>query len=147
MNKGTIRILVALGLVILLGVSWYTLISDGTKQAKQYNTYINTAREKAKLKIEKDAVNNYESALAMRDTIELRDEVAQFYKDLGEYGKYSEYCSDIIDRYPYEKNGYERLVEYYSDTMNYYQSYSTANLAEKRGVQSDKIKQICEQNK
>ena len=64
MNKGTIRILVALGLVILLGASWYTLISDGTKQAKQYNTYINTAREKAKLKIEKDAVNNYESALA-----------------------------------------------------------------------------------
>lgn len=147
MSKGAIRILVTFGLIILLGLSWYTLITDGTKQTKQYNTYINTAREKARLKIEKDAVANYEAALAMRDTIELRDEVAQFYKDLGEYGKYTEYCSDIIDKYPYEKNGYERLVEYYSDVTNYYQSYSTADKAEKRGVKSDKINQICEQNK
>lgn len=147
MKKGAIRALVAIGVVILLGASWYTLINEGTKKTRQYNSYISTAREKARLKIEKDAVANYDAALAMKDTIELRDEVAQFYKDIGENGKYSEYCSDIIEKYPYETQGYERLVQYYSDTNNYYKCYSTADLAQKRGVETDKIKQICEDNK
>lgn len=147
MSKSTIRTLAALGFLVMLGLSWYTMISDSTKLDREYNTYVETAREKAKLKIGKDAVTNYEAALEMKDTIELRDEIAQLYKDLGEYGKYSEYCSEIIEMYPYEVQGYERLVEYYSDTHNYYLSYDVAKLAEKRKAVTDKIKQICEENK
>lgn len=146
MSKSTIRILTAVGIVVLLLVSWYSLISKGNKMNKEYNTYITTARDKAQLQIKKDALENYQKALNMKESIELRDEIAQFYQALGDNSGYIDWCQQIIEKYPYDKTGYERAIAYYAGRNDYYTCYETIQTAQRRGIQSesiDKIKDEC----
>lgn len=147
MNKSTIRILTAVGIVVMLLASWYSMIDKGTKLNKEYNIYITTAREKAKLQIKKDALQNYQKALEMKESLELRDEIAQFYQDLGDNTGYIDWCQQIIDKYPYENIGYERTVKYYADRHDYYTCYTVISNAEKRKIQSDEIDKVKEENK
>lgn len=147
MSKSTIRILTTLGIVVLLLASWYSMINKGTKLNKEYNTYIETARNKAELQIKKDALLNYQKALDMKESIELRDEIAQFYQDIGDNSGYIDWCLQIIEKYPYDKIGYERAVAYYAGKNDYYTCYETIQTAQRREIESENINKIKEESK
>lgn len=147
MSKGTVRIITATAMIALLLASWYSLINNSGKLTRQYEAYVNNAREKAKVQINVEAINYYNQALQMKDTIELRDEIAQFYYDAKQDSAYIEWCLEMMDKYPYEKQGYERAIRYYCDNRDYYTCYDMIRMSEKREIKSDVIENIKLQTK
>lgn len=145
MNKGSTRLLVIVGLVVLLLCSWYTLINDNAKVNNEYNQYIALAREKAETKLYQVALENYEKARTVKDSIELRDEMAQAYWNFGNASLYEEFCNMMVEDYPYEKAGYERLASYYSDGKAYSLFFDIKKAADKRGVDSARIRDLAQQ--
>lgn len=145
MSKGNMRLISIVVIIVLFVAAWYTLISDSIKNTVQYNQYLSVAREKSENELYDDAQDNYNSALAMKDTIELRDEIAEFYIKAGKTSNYVGFVEQTIETFPYEKMGYERMIEYYKDTANYYTCFSMVETAKKRGVESDKINKIVEE--
>lgn len=145
MNKGSVRLLVIIGLVALLVCSWYSLISNTQKENVQYAAYVDTARAKAQLGLAEEALVQYNAAMEYRDSIELRDEVAQFYMDQIDTANYEEFCKQIIEKFPYEAVGYERLAALYKETKAYYTCFSMIESAQKRGIESEQLNAISEE--
>ena len=81
MNKSSMRLLVAVGLIALLACSWFMLISNTQKANNAYMTQLDAARAKIKQGLYEDALDFYAAATEQRDSIELRDEIAQVYQD------------------------------------------------------------------
>lgn len=139
MNKGTGQLLAIVVIIALFAGSWYTLINESKKQTEIYNNYLEVARDKAGRKIFDEATQNYMAALGMNDSLELRDEIAQYYFDSKLFGDYTAFCQETITKYPEESLGYERLSKYYIDNESYYDFFSLVNIAAKRKVSSDVI--------
>lgn len=145
MNKESTRLLVIIGLIFLLVCSWYMLIDDTAKEASQYNGYIQVAREKAGSGLYQVALENYELARGMRDSIELRDEMANVYQDYGNTSLYEEFCTQMITDYPYEKVGYERLAKLYGEGKSYSMFFKICTTAQKRKVSSPVIDKLAKE--
>lgn len=145
MGKGSTRLLVIIGLVALLACSWYMLLDETAKENNQYNQYIAVAREKAEMGLHQVALEQYELARAMRDSISLRDEMAEVYKDFGNTSLYEEFCNIIMTDFPLEKLGYERLAVHYVDRKEYKFFFNIRTSAQKRGVISSVIDALAEE--
>lgn len=145
MSKGNVRALIIVGLIVAFVLSWYTMISDGVKTTRQYNNYISTARDKAQYEIFNDAQDNYLAALAMSDTIELRDEIASFYKAMQKTGDYVGFCEETMKKYPYEPMSYVRLAEHYKDTGSFYTFFNLIETANKRQIVSEELNALVEE--
>ena len=142
MNKNSMRLLVAMGLIVLVVCSWYTLINDTQKANDAYMTQINTAREKAQQGLYQVALEHYAEAMEQRDSIELRDEIAQVYQDNAGSSAYESFCEDIVADFPMEIKGYERLAAFYRDTKAYDTCFNIMETAQKRGLKSDLLDSI-----
>lgn len=142
MNKNSIRLLVAVGLIVLVVCSWYTLINDTQKANNAYMAQINTARDKAQQGLYQVALEHYAEAMEQRDSIELRDEIAQVYEDNAGSSAYESFCEDIVADFPMEIKGYERLVAFYRDTKAYDTCFNIMETAQKRGLKSDLLDSI-----
>lgn len=145
MKNGSMRLMVIVGLVALVVCSWYMLIDNTQRDNQQYAAYLNTAREKAELGLSEVALGYYESAMDYRDSIELRDEVAQFYKDEFSVSNYEAFCELIIEDYPYEKVGYERMAQLYKELNEIHTCFTYIESAQKRGVQSEVLDEIVQE--
>ena len=145
MNKSSMRLLVAVGLIALLACSWFMLISNTQKANNAYMTQLDAARAKIKQGLYEDALDFYAAATEQRDSIELRDEIAQVYQDNAGTMAYESYCEDMIEDYPLEVIGYERLAALYRDTGAYDSCFNIIETVRKRALPSDKIDAIEEE--
>ena len=145
MSKGSTKLLVIVGLVAILVCSWYMLLDETAKENNQYNQYITVAREKAEMGLHQVALEQYDLARNMRDTIELRNEMAEVYKDYGNSSLYEEFCSIIVTDFPMEKVGYERLATFYAEREEYKLFYNIQKTANKRGVVSSVIEDLAKE--
>ena len=143
MDKGSTKLLVMIGLVALLACSWYMLIDDTARINNQYNQYIENGRQKAEAGLHQVALENFELARGMNDTIELRNEMAQVYQEYGNGPLYEEFCTLMTTDFPYEKIGYERLAKFYHEKKEYTLFYNVKSTAQKRGVSSSVIDSIA----
>lgn len=142
---GSMRTLVALGLVALVVCSWYTLISDTNEVNELYDSRLSTARAKAESGLYAVALEYYEEAMEIRDSVALRDEMAQLYQDHSGSSSYEAFCEDFIEDFPLETRGYERLITFYRDTKAYDSCFSLIETTQKRGLKSDIIDGIYEE--
>ena len=142
MGKGSIRLLTIVAIIALFVGAWYTLTSESAKNVREYNSYLETAREKKGLGLNDDAKDFYLLALEKKDTLELRKEIADFYKDSGKMDDYVSFCDSIIDKYPKEEEGYLRMVNYFLEKKDYNSTFNLINKAEKRGIKSSTLSGI-----
>lgn len=145
MSKGNVRALVVVGIIVMFVLSWYTMIDEGMKTTKKYNEYLAIARDKAQYEIFNDAQDNYLAALAMSDTIKLRDEIAEFYKALDKTSDYVAFCEETMKAYPYEPMSYIRLAEHYKDSRSFYSFFNLIETANKRQIVSEKLNAMVEE--
>lgn len=143
MNKNSMRLLVAVGLIVLIVCSWYTLINDTQKANDAYMAQLNVAREKAQQGLYEVALEYYAAAMEQKDSIELRDEIAQVYQDNAGSSSYESFCEDIVADFPKEIKGYERLAAFYRDTKAYDTCFNIIETAQKRGLESELLKSIA----
>lgn len=144
MSKGMVRTLVIAAIVLLNACAWYSLISSTLKETQEYNGYVQTAKEKTDLKLYAEADDAYMAALNMKDTIGLRKEIAEFYEKC-RAEKYEGFCVEIMEKYPYEAYGYEKMIAYYKDQVNYSSCFDLFSTANKRKVQSENLETMYEE--
>ena len=145
MGKGNIKTLAIVGIIVLFVLSWYTMINDSVKMTNEYNNYLNTAREKAKYEMFDDAQTNYLEALKMQDTIELRDEIADFYLNMDKMVNYESFCEETLELYPHEEVPYVHLAGLYKDAGSLYTFFNLIDTANKRDVVSEELNAMVEE--
>lgn len=136
------RKLVPVGMVAVMGLSWYMMIDDAVKAENIYNNYLTEARSYAEEGITKYAVENYLLALAEKSSPELYREIAEYYKEEKDRNTYIAWCEDFFDLYPTDVNAYECLLDAYLSDEDYEACYDILEVAEKRKISSEPIEQI-----
>lgn len=140
-----IKWIVVFAVIVLLSVSWYSLFENSYASQKEYDDYLKVARSKAEMGIITDADFNYNEALKLLETIELRSEIAEFYKTSNQEYKLRRWAEAMIQEYPYEPIGYEYLATYYKDKSKYYDCFSILNKASKRRIASSILENLHEE--
>lgn len=135
--------LMPLAMIVLLGLSYYTIVSNTVEENNEYNNYLKEAREYAKTGITVNAVENYQQALKIKDSADIYVEVADYYKSQqNEERALLEWCQDFYNKYPTEPKAYDCLLSVYREQNDYESCYDVIYMAEKRNVASDYITSV-----
>ncbi len=99
---------------VLLGLSWYTAISDMVNRPKNAKAHIQKAAELEEKEIYVDAVTEYEQALEYDpDNIDTRIKLAKAYLNSGNSNKFTSVCEKTAEAYPEYAEALDILIEYY----------------------------------
>lgn len=142
MGKGSTKLLIAVALVAVLALSWYTMLTDASAKQSEYDGYISAAHKNRELELVEDAIDYYMAALEMKDSIELREEISDYYKDLAMTETYLEFCEETMNEYPHDERSYVRMAEYYNDAQSYTSCFSIMNTATRRGISSTRLAEL-----
>ncbi len=139
------KLLIIVGLLVLMAVSWKSMLDTAVTKEKEYNSFVNLARKQGDKGIHTDAIPCYKKAIAMRDTISLRLEFADYYKKWGNNSACLKVIENIVEDYPKSPNGYERLCLYYKEAGDYRKAYNAIGRAKKRNIQSEVLDGIYQE--
>lgn len=132
MKKNNNRLYVMLAIIALVGLSWYQLIDSSVSLQEQFDGYLATARKQDDNGVRTDALEAYNMAMEMADSIELREEIADFYRRNFDVGQWETFCVETKDAYPKESKSYEILMNLYKETGDYTMLFSTYEEANKK---------------
>lgn len=142
MGKGSVRLLTIIALFVLLAGSWYTIFTNAQERQRIYDEKLEIARELRTKKLYDDSFSAYHEALDLRDTLELREEILDYCKELNYIESYLSLCTNTITEYPRDIDAYERMAEYYATNGEYVSCYGVLNSSKKRNVSSSKLQKI-----
>ena len=131
--------LVPIGLIVFGFLGCYTRLDDSAAKQRQYDQYLEDARTYREGKIYVDSFASYKSALEMKNTLNICEEVGDMLlesnkaSDIESWGKY------MVDTYPKNVEGYEYLIDYYMAHKNYQNCFSYYDITEKRNLHSDTL--------
>ncbi len=136
------RWVIALGILVMVGVAWYMLITTVRDTSKSYQTALNSARKFAKLKINKDAEEKYFEAYNISPSYELSVEIAKFYKNTGEDQEFLGYTESKLEEYPDSSELYDVLIDYYYSQQMFENCVDSFEQIDKRGISSKIIEKV-----
>lgn len=136
------RNLIPIALIVLMLLSWYTLVSDAVSVNRAYESNLKQAREYAENRITKYAMEHYQAALAIQDTPEVWAEVAEYYKSINNKQEYQNWSEEFFEAHPTEPAAYDYLLDSYLLDEDYASCYDVLEIADRRGVSSKSIKQV-----
>jgi len=134
--------LVPIALVACLLLSFYMLYDTRTSNIKEYNQYLNEARNYAEQGIAVDALENYAKALGVKNTLELNIEVGNFYVELDEIVSAIGWGEQMIEAYPNSPEAYEFLLARYREVNDFNRCYALYDTISKRNISSKEISKI-----
>ncbi len=134
-------------MVILMIISWYSLISSSVEVNLSYNKYLSEARKFADLGQTEYAMNNYNLALEVKSTPEIYEEIANYYKKEKLNENYISWCEDFLTAFPTEAKAYECALDAYAADNDYESFFDVLEIATKRSITSDYIVKISEEYK
>ena len=138
------RILVPIGLVTILLLSYYMLYAERTAVEKEYRAYIEAARSYVEQGIIVDAIKNYRDALDVSDTLELNLEVGEVLVNAKEMGAAINWGEDVIDKYPNEPGAYAFLLSVYKSNTDYEDFFELYEIVTKKELVNEEIKTIVD---
>ncbi len=99
---------------VLLGLSWYTAISDMVNRPKNAKAHIQKALELEEKEIYVDAAAEYEQALEyVPDDADVRIKMAKAYLNSGNSNKFTSVCEETAESYPEQTEALDILIDYY----------------------------------
>lgn len=131
--------LIPFALIFFMALAWYQIIRDNEKVNTQYTQYVEDARSFAKDGVLVDAQDNYLSAIQLKDSIELRQELAELYYNNEMIDEALDYAETIISVYPDNAKAYEYAIGIYMDQELYGKCFSLYDKAAKLGVVSSAL--------
>lgn len=138
------KFLVPIFLVVIYGLSIYMMCSERQKIADEYNKYITVAREKRADGISKDAEAYYMQALEVKDSVELKVEIGEFYREIGMNRKALDWGETLLDEYKDEVEPYEYVFDIYYDSGNKMACFQLYDTLTKRGLESKDMTTIID---
>lgn len=142
MKKNNNRLYIILAIVGLIGLSWYQLLNTAMSKQAEYDGYIEKARASDDAGVRTDALEAYNEAKGMADSIELREEMAQFYKKNYDENAWGDFCVQIVEDFPTESKSYEILMNYYQTVHDYTMCFSTYDEAKKQHLNTEAMDNI-----
>ncbi len=101
---------------VLLGLSWYTAISDTVNRPKHAKEHIQRAARLEEKEIYVDAVTEYEQALEYTpDDVSIHIKMAKAYLNSGNTNKFTSICENTAEAYQDQTEALDMLMEYYLD--------------------------------
>lgn len=137
--------LVPIVLIAVLLLSWYKLLSTKLDGAQEYNEYLKTAREYAEDGVTKYAIEYYNLALSVNENIDLYIEVAEYYKGQEKTEEYLAWAEQAMAIYPTNSKAYDAVLNANMLREDYDSCYDVLEMAEKRGVSSEYMKETKKQ--
>lgn len=136
------RFIIPIALVVLMVISWYTLIKDVFRVEQEYNQYLSMARRYARDGITKYAIENYNEALEIKSSPEIYVEVSDYYRKQNDAEENLSWCKNFFELYPKDYRAYDCLLRIYMDDKDYESCYDILETAEKKKINSDYIRQV-----
>lgn len=138
--KKSIPILILMGMVVLLVISWSNIMNYKNDIEKEYQQHIDAADAYLKKDIKIDAVYEYERALEIKPSnYKLAMKIGGLYKDLELYNDYIAALKKAIDADKTKAKPYLDVAKYYLSINNYLDAYSVLSLAETNDVKNKDI--------
>lgn len=98
----------------LLGLAWYTSVSDAINEPKNVKKHIETAQNYEEQGIYVDAISEYEQALSYRPgDLEISLQMAKDYLETGSSQKFTSICKELLENNPTSEKVMDCLMNYY----------------------------------
>lgn len=106
-------------LCVLLGLSWYTAVSEAVNNPKRVAEYLETAAALEAQEIYVDAITEYEQALEIQpDDVEINIKMADAYLRTGNSKKFQLICKEYAEKNQNDTSALNHLMEYYLENDN-----------------------------
>lgn len=136
------KFLIPIALIALFISSFYMLFDTKSSIIKEYESYLELAREYKEQEIIVDALENYNLALDIEPTLEIYIEVIRMYIDQQETRTALSLAEDVVDLYPKDIESYEILFELYYLKNDYTGCFEILETVGKRGLSSEYIDEM-----
>lgn len=144
LNKPLLVVLLSVLTILAIVISIPAIFSSNS----EYDTLLKEARNYSEKNLCEKAMNSYDKALSIKDSLSLRVEMAENYRkgfedgEFGSYYQFSNFLFDLIDAYRKEPLAYEITVQSFFDFDKLEDCVQALYQAEDQGVNSEKIEQI-----
>ena len=138
------RFLIPVLIILAYVGSIFYLHSTREKKEIQYNEYIEIARENRKNDIPVVADENYLLALNMKESLELRIEIGEFYYEINDNKKAVDWGYQLLDKYSKDPNAYEYMADILIKTEDYFAFYTVYDKMVRKKVKSDAVEELRE---
>lgn len=132
-NYRTIMPILLMGFVLL---AIYSRVTELQEQEAIYNGYLQQARTYWEGKIYTDALQQYQNALDMQQTLTVCEEIGEMFLEEGNDSKIKSWGEYMTETYPKEVSGYEYLVNYQLSRQNYKECFEIYDVVQKRELYS-----------
>ncbi len=122
--------------------SIYGRVNAANDETATYEDYLNSARKYREERIFATSKEEYEKALEMNDSFELRCEIEEMLEEEGNASKIENWCEKLIEKYPNEPKGYEDLISHYKEIEKYDHCFEQYEIVKKRNIVSEPIEEI-----
>ena len=130
--KKSIPLLILMGMVLLLFISWSNVINYNSDIDREYEKHIKAAEAYLEKDIKIDAVKEYERALKVKPgDYKLAMKIADLYWDLQDTQKYITSLEVAIKADKNKEKPYVELAKYYMDNGNFRSAYEVLDRADK----------------
>lgn len=138
------KLLVPIVLVILFVASAFSIYDSNGENEKQYNNYLAAARSYAEQGIVVDAVENYAETLEIKDSFDIRMEIANLYRDNDEIDDAINWGEDMLETYPKNEGIYQYMMEIYEQVEDYPACFRLSDTMQKRKISTDNVADILD---
>ena len=118
------RVLIPPVLVVLFVISIFSTMKNNTATEKQYEDYINQARDSAGYEIYVDAEADYNAALGMKKSVDIYKELLDVYIADNKDSEARRTAEKIVDEFPYDGRAYAISAGVYKYYEKYPEIYS-----------------------
>ncbi len=133
------RYLVLAVLVAAITGGWVSLVHSNAVLDEQYQAHLADARAAAELGVTADVRDGFSAALAIRPSVEVSMELADYLRDNATPDVYEDELERLIARYPDRPEGYARLAAIHIEDEELREAFEVLDKARSREVESEEI--------
>lgn len=141
------RTILTVLLVVLMVAGWFSFVTSVMKTNASYNASLNAAEGYVEKALYQKAITEFNNALAIRETQEVREALVDTYElayndGTVSFGGYTAQLATAAELYPEELAYWERLLELEVGSGSHKNAYEVIKDIRKAGVSSERIEEL-----
>lgn len=135
------RSLLAIALTLLMVISIYSMVSNSMSKADDLKELLAEAKALEEEGLFARAAGKYSEAIALDPQCSYYFTVADMYYENGEYESSMAWCTEVMNAFPEESGGYERMIRACLGNESYKDAFKALDTAEGRGIMNERLEQ------
>lgn len=129
MKNGSLKKIFPIIVVLLMILSWYTVLDGTVSQAQKYDKCVENAKSALKDDLPENAIENINAAMEIKPSSELVYMMADYYVKAEDFDSCQDWCESFFDTYKTESKIYEYLCKCYYMQGDYSNCISRIEMA------------------